>query len=260
MTLRLPDRNIYIRNLSSRVTDEQVRRMVDACNRQVMEHLAPVWALAPSGVRFAPTQQALASAAWVVNLADDIDDPQALGYHTIDAKGVVSGVIGISVCLDNGAQVLTGPYSVSSVLSHEVLELVVDPFCQTWCDTGRGWMVCAEVCDPVQAYGYTIDGVQVSDFVTPAWFNADATHLSLDYLGKARRPFGLTKGGYYVRANTSTASQVLGALGRRGSVTRPQLVFGDDVPQWVRQARLREFTRVGQRLHHRPGKTVKESL
>jgi hypothetical protein len=44
-------------------------------------------------------------------------------------------------------------------LSHEVVEMLVDPDL-----TGD------EVCDPVEEDAYRLDGVWVSDFVTPAWF------------------------------------------------------------------------------------------
>jgi len=53
-----------------------------------------------------------------------------------------------------------GSYAQWSVtFSHEVMETLADPQM-----TGR------EVCDPVQDGSYWLDGVQVSDFVTPAWF------------------------------------------------------------------------------------------
>ncbi len=49
----------------------------------------------------------------------------------------------------------------TSDLSHEVIEMLVDPS-----GTGR------EVCDPVANYfGAQLDGVTVADFVTPAWFH-----------------------------------------------------------------------------------------
>jgi len=57
-------------------------------------------------------------------------------------------------------------------LSHELLEMLADPWIN-WCATGNDSKIYAlEVCDAVEAddLGYDIDGVRVSDFVTPAWF------------------------------------------------------------------------------------------
>ncbi len=67
--------------------------------------------------------------------------------------------------LDNGS-------SWTATLSHELLEMLADPWIN-WCATGNDSKIYAlEVCDAVEAddLGYDIDGVRVSDFVTPAWF------------------------------------------------------------------------------------------
>jgi len=54
-------------------------------------------------------------------------------------------------------------------LSHEVIEMLIDPYFYTEPDG-----VPLEACDPVELRGYQIDGVVVSDFVTPAWFTVGA--------------------------------------------------------------------------------------
>lgn len=51
--------------------------------------------------------------------------------------------------------------------SHELLEMLEDPNGKVM---QRGAL--REICDPVAAVGYYIDGLVVSDFVTPAWFVA----------------------------------------------------------------------------------------
>lgn len=52
--------------------------------------------------------------------------------------------------------------------THEVVERLVNPGCNRWINN-----IFAEVADPVQGVTYAVDGVQVSDFVLPAYYNVD---------------------------------------------------------------------------------------
>lgn len=248
--LVLPDPTIYVVNHSKLLTDAQVQAMTHACDYQVSTHLAPAWGMLAPAVRYASAATKLTAMSRVISMADTMDEANALGYHTIDGSGVVSGVIGVKVCLDNGATPLTGAFSVASVLSHEVCELAVDPFCASWCDTGRGYMVCAEVCDPVQSDYYTVPAaggstastgpISVSNFVTPSWFNGEATKVSFDFLGNVAKPFTMTKGGYYVRSRSGKVDQV----------------FGQELPDWVRNRKRSPYSRSGQRLRGLPGASL----
>jgi hypothetical protein len=242
LKLVLPDPSIYVINKSKLVTEAQAQAMTAACATQVTSDLAPCWGLTPVAVRYAKPTEVLPRGARVITLADVMDEPDALGYHTIDGRtGTVSGIIGVKVCTDNGAKITTGAFSVSSVLSHEVCELAVDPFCATWCDTGAGYMICAEVCDPVQSDYYVIGSVSVSSFVTASWFNAEAVKgQTLDWLGKISKPFTMSKGGYYVRWRGGKVDQV----------------FGAELPEWVRARKRSIYSRSGQRLAGRPGKNI----
>ena len=65
--------------------------------------------------------------------------------------------------------------------SHEVCEMLVDPRGRRFdfgpTPDGRSGWVLIEVCDPVEAVEYYLDGVALSDFCTPAWYgigSADA--------------------------------------------------------------------------------------
>jgi hypothetical protein len=63
--------------------------------------------------------------------------------------------------------------------------------------TARGGRLYAyETADPVEEQTYQIDGVAVSNFVTPHWFDPAAHGVPLDYLGRLKHPFQLAKGGY----------------------------------------------------------------
>jgi hypothetical protein len=122
--------------------------------------------------------------------------------------------------LDNGAQVIVGNWSVSSVLSHEVLEMFVDPNCNLWGSNDHGRVYSLEVCDPVKAPTYDVNGVSVSNFMTPAWFDPQApTASQFDKLGKLSAPFSISPGGYVVYSAEGKEHQT----------------SGDDFPAWRKE-------------------------
>lgn len=107
------------------------------------------------------------------------------------------GVVAAQPEVANGGQVLTGDWSVSSTLSHEVLEMFVDPNCNLWANNGQGSAYALEVCDPVEAPTYTVNGVSVSNFVTPSWFDPLApAGAQFDKLGELTAGFTILPGGY----------------------------------------------------------------
>jgi hypothetical protein len=182
----------------------------------------------------------------VIGLFDTIADAGALGWHSVDDKGRVYGQIAAAPSLDHGSGTLTGPYAVSATLSHEVLETLGDRFCTGWAETGRGLLIAQELGDPVEADGYEIKGVRVSNFVLPTWFDASGGSPGpFDWLGTLRAPFSMSKGGYWVQMKASAQTQsfqrtldwmhdvgfdVRGAAARGG-----QLVFSSEMPDWRRE-------------------------
>jgi hypothetical protein len=82
-------------------------------------------------------------------------------------------------------------------LSHELLEMLADPWIN-WCAIGGdGQIYALEVADPVEAdnLGYEIDGVLVSDFVTPAWFEPTEADR-MDFKRHLSKAGELAPGGY----------------------------------------------------------------
>jgi hypothetical protein len=62
----------------------------------------------------------------------------------------------------------------SRVLSHEVVEMLEDPqLGARYLRDGSTWQ--REIADPVEGLGYRLDGVYVSDFVTPFWYAGAST-------------------------------------------------------------------------------------
>lgn len=224
---------IYVVNSSTQVTDLEVRTAVEACSKQIAQHVAPAVGIPAVPVIFLPKGTAAPDKqSRLITIRNDLDDPGALGYHTEDGTEHIYGFVGTSVAMSHGAKALTGNYAISSILSHEVIEMFFDPFCNAWYDTGKGFLIAAELCDPVENDSYLIDDVAVSNFVTLSWFNNYAGRSDrFDYLAKLRAPFTMTAGGYWVQQREGKASQK----------------FGAGMPQWRQDAKQAQFSRA-QRL------------
>ncbi len=62
----------------------------------------------------------------------------------------------------------------SRSFSHEVVEMLEDPTLDVrYLQDGSTWQ--REIADPVEGLGYRIDGVYMSDFVTPLWYAGAST-------------------------------------------------------------------------------------
>jgi hypothetical protein len=150
-------------NAGPDVTPAVLTQIAAAVQRQVREHWAPLWGHPGVSVTTGPAPSALdASVPVYIRASSDVQG--AAGYHDDD---------GIYVFRDGLPSLLTGAFSLSVVCSHEILEALGDPGANRWADTGRGYMVALEMCDVVEGYCYEIDGVSVSDFVTPSFFDPD---------------------------------------------------------------------------------------
>src|SRR3974390_713817 len=226
---------IAILNQSTLVSDDDVVTMTEAVASQVRLDAAPLGDRSPAAVIFYTDPSAVPATAHGIALVDTIQNqPQGvLGFHTEDQGGKLGGVVAAKPELDNGGQATTGDWSVSSVLSHEVLEMFVDPNCNLWANDGKASAYSFEGCDPVEAPSYTVNGVSVSNFVTPSWFDplAPAT-AQFDKLGLLHAPFGILKGGYVVYETAG----------------KEQQKFGDEFPQWRRDMKSGPLARTRRRL------------
>jgi hypothetical protein len=115
-----------------------------------------------------------------------------------------------------------------------VLEMFIDPNCNLWANDGHGKAYSFEVCDPVEAPTYTVNGVSVSNFVTPAWFDplSDHTTAQYDKLGQLHAPFSILKGGYVVYEAAGAEHQQ----------------YGDDFPTWRKKMKSGKLARTRRRL------------
>jgi hypothetical protein len=141
------------------VTDLQASAACHAIQQQVSLHFAPIWRGCDALVVFCADGN-VPDGAWPVFLVDTCDEQDALGYHF--DQTIPSGIVGVKTSTDDGA-------SWSSVLSHEILELIADPYADA-CRGAGPEFYSLEVCDPVEGQPYQIGGVDVERFILPNWF------------------------------------------------------------------------------------------
>lgn len=175
---------------------------------------------------------------WPCRFVKTLDDPEALAYHADDASGYPTLFVGCDVILNNGGTLLEGSNSLSAALTHEILEALVDEWCDYWSDWRDGTdMVALEVADPVQdgCYDVQVDGspVSVSNFVLPEWFRAGDSREKYDHLGVLKAPLTISPGGYVALRS-----------GRQ--------VFGEAMPDWLRAAKARGSRRARRRARALP--------
>lgn len=199
---------ISIINSSATLADDEVRHAVRVVNRQITEDVQPCWQLsahllfssaADGGAD--PDQLAGDAAIFVC----DTTEGEHVGYHEANRIGIPYGFVFTEL-----ANQLGKPWT--STLSHEVIEMLVDPHVNQLVmgphptEPDRNVPFLKEVCDPVQADSYTIDGAAVANFVTPAYYAIGSTPRSTNQCGRELAPFGVLDGGYVQYLDTTTGA------------------------------------------------------
>lgn len=195
--------SISVINFATDLDDREAQTAIRAVNRQIREDFAPIWGTnwelrlhaspadpnAPDSLK----DEAVRGEG-VLYLVDESTLPGALGYHSLNAAEVPFGFVFL---LDGADWTVT--------LSHEALEMILDPTASILApgpdprDPSATSLVlhAYEACDAVERTSYRIDGVRVSNFVTPAWFFAgDAAGTRNDFLGVGVPSFGATPGSH----------------------------------------------------------------
>jgi len=208
---------IAIMNFSSVLSDTEVRAAIAALQVQIDRDFRPLWGLS-ANLLFVPSIKRPPINAWVVQMLDTSDVGGALGYHDMTNIGLPVGKV---FAKDDKKYGL----SWTITLSHEVLEMLGDPYIDTTVfvqdSNTTGMMFAYELCDAVEddGLGYVINGVRVSNFVTPAYFEAGRLPGStkFDFRNALTAPLTLAGGGYMsvfaVNPKTTGWSQLTDAKG-----------------------------------------------
>lgn len=193
-------------NACTAVSDDEIKKCVDALQIQLTRDFATVWdAGAMTKLNFiskSSGKKGRATTRWLTFL-DNSDVAGALGYHDLTTSGRPLGKVFVKTNIDDSA-------SWTVAASHELLEMTADPEIN-WSaqNPADNKFYALEVGDPVEAdqFGYEIDGVRVSNFVYPAYFDAYKKGRKLDFMGKVQAPYQLLSGGYILVFDPSNPSQ-----------------------------------------------------
>jgi hypothetical protein len=167
---------------------KEILRVASALQKQVTRDFGPIWEVTATVDGFG-TLEEVPLGYWPVTIMADVKD--AAGFH-VDKNGQPFAVV------EAGS-------SWSLTASHEVLEMLADPFGNRLVagrspkpDQGRVEFL-VEVCDPSedQEFAYTVNEVLVSDFYTPRYFDP-VGHAGVQYSfnSKITKPRQVLSGGY----------------------------------------------------------------
>jgi hypothetical protein len=186
---------IAIINISTVLSDEQIKAAMPGLGTQIHRDFAPAWGIDADLVFVEPNERIPAGAWWLI-IADTSDEANALGYHDVTVDGLPLGKVFAKSDIDSGS-------SWTVTASHEILEMLGDPdinltvFVQK---AGGGARLYAyEVCDACEADqdGYLIGDTLVSDFVYPSWFETfRKPGTQFDHQKLIEAPLDLRPGGY----------------------------------------------------------------
>jgi hypothetical protein len=119
----------------------------------------------------------------------DPADAGALALHDHEADGTPIVHTWYDLLLQYGA-------SLSSAISHELLEARIDPEGNRTATLPDGRVVAVEIADQVEEITYRKRGAEVSDFNLPSNFSIGGNEPPFDFLGKQPHQFQVMPGGY----------------------------------------------------------------
>ena len=185
-----------------------------ALNLQVMRDLPQFWNVQAT-VQYLPSPSKIPAGVWPVQLVKSLP-PGEGGFH-LDKHN------------QPYAEVIAAPNDDSWTIdaSHETIEMLIDPSGNRMQSSiaieivgkkiqdGTGqFNYLVEGCDPCEAnnYGYTVQGVVVSDFITPHFYDPVVTQgTRYSFTGAVTAPRQILPGGYisFVNQETDEWQQIL---------------------------------------------------
>jgi len=190
---------------TGKLNQELVHSAAMALNLQVTRDLPQFWPVSAT-VTYLPSPKKIPAGVWPVQLVKSLP-PGEGGYHADRHKQPY-------------AKVIASPNDPTWTIdaSHEILEMLVDPYgnrmqSSVAIEIKRGKIVdgtgqfgyLVEACDPCEdnRYGYTINGILVSDFITPHFYDPVVTAgTRYSFCGHLKAPRQILPGGYISWVNT----------------------------------------------------------
>jgi hypothetical protein len=189
-------------NLATEPLGTDLGKLVSALDKQMERDFVPIWGYP---AKLYATQKPKPD-EWQVVFLDDADAANALGYHDITKNGQPVSKVFVKTTIAAGQK-------VSVTASHELLEMMIDPGAQLWAQNANGRFYAYEMCDAVEEEEYEIDGIAVSDFVHPAFFEPwhEPRSTQFDHLGKVAQPFQTLQRGYQIVSDGKSVQEIFGS-------------------------------------------------
>ena len=186
----------------SGVADAELRTAIAAMQRAIGEKLAPAWNVNGTLVVEADAGTAQPD-DWTLTLFAQPSDGDDLGHHVVTACGMPSMVCFPAYCADQDVPWTTACF-------HEIVETLVDPKLRSWkqLPAPDSRILACEPCDPVQRVSFTVDGVELCDFVTPAYYTG--APAPLDVAGAITAMAQITPGGYLQKFEGGKWQRIVG--------------------------------------------------
>jgi hypothetical protein len=181
-------RHVALVSDSSSIDFAELAAVAAALQKQVTRDFGPIWGT-EANVAAYPKLEHLPLDYWPVIVMDKLPRPEAAGYHNDDLGEPYALVL------------RTDDWSVTA--SHEMLEMLADPWGHHMVagpsprDSDQRVKFLVEVCDPCPDASYDVNGIAVSDFYTPRFFDPlKAPSVRYSYMGSITEPRQILKGGY----------------------------------------------------------------
>ena len=177
-------------------------RLISVLQKFVDQYFVPVWGTPARLVRTTGFRKG----AWALAFLDRADVANALGYHDLTPDGLPLSKVFVRTTLQAGQK-------VSVTACHELAEMLVDPAINLAAAGPRNVFYAYETADAVEEVEFTIDGIAMSDFVYPAWFEGfrKPGSAQFDYAKQVKRPFQILAGGYMSVFKNGKWTQVFGS-------------------------------------------------
>ena len=201
-------------DMTGKINADLMQSVAAALNVQVSRDLPQFWPIQAT-VRYLPDATKVPVGVWPVQLVKQLP-PGEGGFHTNKHNQPFAKVI---------ASPDSDEWTIDA--SHETLEMLVDPsgnklqssqsieIVGANIQDGTGeFEYLVEACDPCEAdkYAYPIQGVAVSDFITPRFYDPVVTPgTRYSFTGAITAPRQILPGGYISFVNTTqdTVQQIL---------------------------------------------------
>ena len=181
--------------------------LIAAMQTYVDQFVAPIWGTPAKLVKSTD----FLKDTWAMVFLDDADAPGALAYHDLTPGGLPLSKVFVRTTIQNHDLV-----SVSA--SHELVEMLVDPAINMYTTGPNAKLMYAyESADPVEALTFPVNGIDMSDFVYPAYFEVfrKPGSVKFDELNKISKPFEILTGGYQIIFKNGKWTQVFASVEKK---------------------------------------------